>query len=336
MQQRVAIAIAAIATLAALVVGCGGGSGNGAGAGATNGTAAVCPTPQIPRGEWRHRVTGGAFASAVGAPHHAANDVVVGPNRPIEVHGKFAYGVASKDLEDEEVVLLLAPMGGCGTREVARKITDDDGRVTFTLPAAPAGVHRFWLGVPGDGSFAAGAIYVVAAGRKAVLFDIDGTLTTSDGELIEDVVGGGPPQMWADANKVAHHWAARGYQVIYVTGRPYALRGSTLAWLASRGFPTGPVITTEFWSQAKPGASGVGEFKTRALTRVLQSGLEIVLAYGNADTDICAYAAVGIDPGRSFIVGPPGRSCPGYPEVSALSSYTEHLAQLVAGTLPSP
>jgi hypothetical protein len=293
-----------------------------------------CKPPAITREGWRHSVTGGAFASSLGNPHHAANDVIAAVGEPVRIHGKFAYGGASKDLEDEQVVLYLAPEGSCAGREVARAITNDDGRATFALPALPAGIHRFWLGVPGDGSMAAGAVHVITPGRKAVLFDIDGTLTANDGELIEDLAGGGPPDMMTDAPKVARHWAARGYQVLYVSGRVYFLRASTLAWLAARGFPAGPVITTESLGEAMPTTGGVGEFKTRILTGLKKKGLEIIRAYGNADTDVCAYARAGIDPAQSFMVGPPGRACAGYPATRALNSYTDHLRELGSEAVP--
>nr|MBA2320394.1 hypothetical protein [Deltaproteobacteria bacterium] len=55
---------------------------------------------------------------------------------------------------------------------------------------------------------------------SAVLFDIDGTLTTGDGELIEDLLGDGAPHMRPGASAVAQRWANLGYLVVYITGRP--------------------------------------------------------------------------------------------------------------------
>lgn len=47
------------------------------------------------------------------------------------------------------------------------------------------------------------------ARRKAVRFDIDGTLTTSDAELVKGLAGGGALAVQTDATNVARHWAGK-------------------------------------------------------------------------------------------------------------------------------
>ena len=285
-----------------------------------------CAAPAMKPAGWRHdrsRLMAGAMTA-----RHTASDVIAAPGSAFEVGGKIVYGKMSKDLEDEEVVLWIED-GSCRTTEVARGITDDDGRVTFTVPGREPGTYQFWISVAGDGTAAAGGIWVVPRGQRAVLFDVDGTLTTSDGELFEELAGGGPADMFPDADGVARHWADRGHLVIYVTGRPYLLQRSTRAWLDAKGLPPGPLYTPARLRQAVPSHGGVGAFKTAVLTELLAT-VDIVRAYGNAATDVCAYAASGIAPDRTFIVGADAKRCDPHPPVQPLPSYTDHLRGLAS------
>jgi hypothetical protein len=287
---------------------------------------ATCAAPQVKATGWRHdrsRLMAAAFTA-----RHTASDVVAAPDAPLELGGTLVYGKMSKDLEDEEVVLWIED-GTCHATEVARGTTDDDGRVTFTVPGRAAGTYQFWIAVAGDGTVATGSIWIVPKGQRAVVFDVDGTLTTSDGELFEELAGGGPADMFADADGVARHWAASGHLVIYVTGRPYLLQRSTRAWLDSHGLPPGPLFTPARLRQAVPRQSGVGVYKTAVLTELLAT-VDIVRAYGNAATDVCAYAASGVAPDRTYIVGLGAKRCDPHPLPQPLPSYTDHLRELAS------
>jgi phosphatidate phosphatase PAH1 len=91
----------------------------------------------------------------------------------------------------------------------------------------------------------------------------------------------------------------KGYPVIYLTNRPHPLRVETRTWLDEKMMPTGPVITSNGT------ASDASAYKTVWLQRMVQSfGWQIVAAYGNATTDISAYANAGIPKSETFIVGP--------------------------------
>jgi phosphatidate phosphatase PAH1 len=185
-----------------------------------------------------------------------------------------------------------------------------------------------WLAVVGDGTLAEAAVWVVPDAQPVVIFDVDGTLTTDDGELFDELAGRSPSEMFPDADKVARHWAERGHLIIYLTGRPYFLRALTRAWLDSHAFPPGPLMTTDRVRQAIPGEAGVGAYKTELLRRLLATGISVVRAYGNAATDVCAYARVGLAPDRTFIVGPDARRCDDHPPSMPLNSYTDHLREL--------
>jgi hypothetical protein len=134
--------------------------------------------------------------------------------------------------------------------------------------------------------------------------------------------------MHPGADDVARRWANLGYLPVDVTGRPYPLRNLTFRWLIERRFPQGPVITVGTLTDAVPSEAHVGAFKLRAVRELLAAGLRLHRAYGNAATDVCAYARAGIAPARSYIVGPPRRGCDAFAAPNALPSYVEHLPSI--------
>lgn len=171
---------------------------------------------------------------------------------------------------------------------------------------------------------------MVRPGSQAAVFDIDGTLTTSDRQLVRQIVLGADPKPYKGAAALTRAWASAGYLIVYITARPYFLRPGTLVWLGRHRFAPGPLLTTETVGAAMPGASDAGQFKTRTLRR-LKDGPRLVIAaaYGNAVTDICAYASVGIPASRTFIIGPnAGKSCGAHPPPRSISGYVDHLRQL--------
>jgi hypothetical protein len=272
----------------------------------------------------RHELTERAF----GPPNHRANDVVVNPGRPQRVVAKFAYGLVDKDLSDEPVDVYVLDGPPCARwRLLGSAVTSDDGddqpgdwgwvddggRVWFELPpesALPLGRHQLRLRVRGDGSTAAVNLWVIAPGTGAVVFDIDGTLTTDDQELVTQVVERLKdrtyvPKPWPAAREVVKAWADRGWLPIYVTGRPDVLHEVTREWLRDQGFPPGPLRLTDALREALPTDGGVGAYKTRVLQGfVADARLDVAACYGNAATDILAYAAAGFPKAATWIIGP--------------------------------
>jgi phosphatidate phosphatase PAH1 len=282
--------------------------------------------PLVRAARWRHRLHGGRVASLLGSPRHVVTDVLAGADQELVVSSKFAYGKTSKDVEDETVELWqqVAP---CKWKALGRQITDDDGRARFTVSAKTfdgSGPHTVRVYLLGDRSYAEGKVWIVAAGMPVVLFDIDGTLTADDGELFEELLGG-TAQMQPGADAVARRWADLGYLPIYITGRPYPLRASTFAWLGAHRFPLGPVFTVDSLLDFLPGEGHVGEFKLGALRALMATGIRFHRAYGNASTDVCAYARAGIAPENTFIVGALRAGCDSFPAPRPLPSYVDHL-----------
>jgi phosphatidate phosphatase PAH1 len=295
-----------------------------------------CPGPDTgPRQRWQHRFGSAATSTLVGDPHHSATDPVINPGNDAMVRAKFAYGTVSKDLEGEDASLWLQ-MRPCGRwAEVDQQRTNHAGRAAFAVPAAliaRVGAYPFQLVVRGDLTRAHGTIFVVAEGTQAVAFDVDGTLTTGDSELIEQIALGNDPEVRPGASATVRLYAEAGYLPIYITGRPYMLRKSSRDWLRRHGFPPGVMITTDRLRDSRPSRDAIGRFKRSALLALIEgSHLDIVSAYGNAGTDICAYAEAGIDPRSTYIVGKHrGQHCGGYVATQPIYDYREHARTLAA------
>lgn len=269
---------------------------------------------------------------ALSDPGHSIDDqIIVWPaSGTPQVEGKFAYGDLSLDLEDE---IIHAAVYDCsGWVSMGQGLTNDDGRVRFDIPAAilaEPGRYEVLMVVDGDGSDIRGYLLVTPAGTQFVVFDIDGTLTTSDGELAEqyifDLFGGRVvPEAYDDAQKIVQAYVDAGYEVFYMTGRPYFLSGITRGWVETQGFPLGNLHLTASLSESAPTEGGVGDYKRDYLLDVMAHH-SVVHAYGNAATDVYAYDAAGMPKDSTFIIGAEA----GADGTQAVTSYTEHLQSVV-------
>jgi phosphatidate phosphatase PAH1 len=290
-----------------------------------------CGPPAQEREPLRHHRS--KLAMAVGHPHHSALDGVGLAGSSLELAGKLSYGTMRKDLEDETVVGWLRRTPACdGWAPVGRGLTDGAGRVALSLPAGTLeepGRYPFALVVAADGSRADGELWLFAPGTKVVVFDIDGTLTGGDEELFAQLLSGTDPVPRRGAVEVARAHRDHAIQPLYLSGRPYQIAGLTRRWLSSHGFPPGPLLTPARTVQARPGEA-VERYKREVLNS-LTTGAKVVIvrAYGNAESDLCAYAEAGVAPARTFMVGAlGGHACAGHDPSQPLESYVEHLAGL--------
>jgi hypothetical protein len=298
--------------------------------------APPCPAePEVEAGVWRRPFDSPERAES-GDPHHSAREPVVNPGAPFTLDGKFAYGLTSWDLEGERVHAFMR-VDGCW-QAVGVQNTDTDGRVSIRVDLPlPVGAYDFRLIVPGDMSAAIGAVWVVAPDTPSVVFDVDGTLTIGDSELFQEILLGEHPEMFEAADRAVQRYADQGYQIIYMTGRPYFLNPATRRWLVAEGFPKGPLRTTDSVSQTLPTEEGVQAYKRAYVESLIaDAGLRFAAAYGNAHTDVCGYAQAGIDPGVTWIIGENGGSaCVGFDATHDTIDYPTHLEQVLVDLPPA-
>jgi len=323
-------------------------------------TVPTCVEPSVRKTDWQNPLT--RLALATGGPVHSGIDVVARPGEAFELEGKFAYGPASKDLEDEAVTAFLeTDPDGCGWTRLDTTLTDSDGRARVTVPAGTLtepGMYRFRYAVHGDQSELEANVFVLAPDTRAVVFDLDGTITTSDLQLAGDVVvytvgsssellfelAGSPlsksqwlfglervtdePEAYPGAFDLVHYYAEQGYLPIFITGRPYLFDAVTREWMGEH-LPAGPLFTTQDVELSMP--ENVAGYKAAHIDALEALGVRIEAAYGNASTDVCGYAQAGLSPASTYIIGEnAGSACPGFAATQAIGDYPSHLEALQA------
>jgi len=254
-----------------------------------------------PKSSWRH--TTSRLIAGLGWPVHSASDVTARPGQVASLRAKLAYGgPLSKDLEDEWVWVFVHDC--TAWRYVGYAKTDDDGRATFNLSQSlPAGVYDVRFEVVGDATVLPLRLWVLPAGTHLAVVDIDGTLTEDDGELFEEILLGWQPEPYPAAVDLAWAEDARDQVLVYLTGRPYILAEQTRRWLDDLGFPPGVVQLARTAGEVVPSNSGVGDYKAAYLASLRGAGYRLDEAFGNATTDIYAYARAAIPLARTWIIG---------------------------------
>lgn len=232
-------------------------------------------------------------------------------------------GLLPEPFSQEFVSLWFYDTGKEEWQGLGRTETDDDGFYNFddTDFVAPNGEPVYSI-LEGDGSCAVHTNYLLPAGTKIIVTDIDGTLTTGDAESFKEIGDASyVPKMKVGADVLMQTWAEKGYTIVYVTARPHLLRAMTEAWLKEQGFPKGLLITS--FDLNDPATD-----KARWLDRLMGDfGWVIQAAYGNADTDIEAYADAEIPKEITFIIG----EFAGDDDTVAIEDddYTSHIADYV-------
>lgn len=150
----------------------------------------------------------------------------------------------------------------------------------------------------------------------AIVTDIDETLTLSDGEFIMQIGDGTyDPIEREGASELIGAYADLGYRIMYLTARSEEIvvlgtdetaREATERWLVEHEFPTDPETTILVLSPNFVVGDSAQEFKAGALMEQQAAGWRFDYAYGNATSDIGAYADAGIDPSVTFIIGEHG------------------------------
>ncbi|MEO8699665.1 MAG: hypothetical protein ABI867_06455 [Kofleriaceae bacterium] len=277
----------------------------------------------------------GEAADTLGNPGGATASTYLGEGTP--AGGAIAYrglkartavtnGLFSTPLPGEHVSLWS--YDGAWTM-LDRGDTDDNGLYELTPGVTVENGQPIYALLEADGSCAEHFDYLFPAGTKVVISDIDGTLTSADSELFEQTAD--PtyvPKTKTAAEELTRAWADKGYPIIYLTARPHVYRGDTRGWLRDLDFAAGPLITSNDGDEASA-------YKTLWLDRMITTfGWVPVAAYGNASTDISAYANVAIPKDLTFIIG----ELAGTEGTVAIPNddFTDHIATFVAAQPASP
>lgn len=188
-------------------------------------------------------------------------------------------------------------------------------------------------------------IFLWSCHNKIVISDVDGTITRSD------VLGHLLPAVGRDWSQVGvaglySQIERNGYKLLYLTARPIGQASQTRAFLhnvtqGSAKLPNGPVFMspnrlvesfTREVIRRKP-----QEFKIRAL-REVRSLFPLHYnpfhaGFGNRDTDVISYRAVGLIPQRIFVVNPRGELVVTKARYESVASYST-LQDLVESVFP--
>ncbi len=273
--------------------------------------------------DWKHSIAS-PLVTIQGGPNHRIRDLILPLGGTGKLRGHFTYGTLDSDLGDETVELWVQTCPGWV--KWGALSTDSNGIVYFDVPASlPAGDYRVKMVLLGDQTVADGVIAAWPAGMQAIVTDIDGTLTTSDWELFQDVIFGASAAMYPDANTAMQQFGKKDYRIVYITGRPQIVNRYSRTWLAEHDFPLGPLFLTEDVAQTMPTVQGVQKFKGDLLNE-LETTVKVKwnAGFGNATTDIGAYYAAGLPKDKVFIIGPNG----GADGSTPIISYTAMLPQL--------
>jgi|GEM_PF-1295267 len=238
-------------------------------------------------------------------------------------------GLNSKPIVGEKVSVWTYDAANSAWQNLGMATTGLDGDYDIAAAglAVPNGQPIYGV-LEADGSCTEHYNWLLPAGSKVVVFDIDGTLTLNDGELLMELSDESyVPKMMGSADALVKAWAAKGYTIVYLTARAHALRTESRGWLTSLGFPAGPLITEN--------GAKADVYKTLWLNRMIQSfRWTVVAAYGNADTDITAYDNAGIPKAQTFIVGPLAGMSGTQP--IANMDFADHIATYVSAQPANP
>ncbi|ABC33355.1 uncharacterized protein involved in plasmid maintenance [Hahella chejuensis KCTC 2396] len=246
---------------------------------------------------------GNRLLASLNKPFHMVHDQIVKAGDSATMVGKFDYSALfHKDLEDEDIHVYVYGTGMSGWEYLGEHRTNSDGKIYVNINK-PEGDYVVRMVVEGDHTEASGYLTVVQPGRKTVLFDIDGTLTLNDFEAIGDYLGTDTAEMHNYAAEVVWDYVEKGYQVVYLTGRQYWMAKTTRNWFNTKGLFQWHLRTDS--NAENPASPQTQAYKTAYIRHLLNDvQLDIVRAYGNAATDIAAYADAGLSKSETYIIGP--------------------------------
>ncbi|GGY47925.1 hypothetical protein GCM10011297_20980 [Bacterioplanes sanyensis] len=266
---------------------------------------------------------------ALDKPFHMGHDKIVSAGQATSLVGKFDYGaVFHKDLEGEPVQAFLTGTGKDDWQYLGQFTTNDDGKIFVPVDGQQEGQYVVRMVVLGDLSYTDVYLTAVEPGRKAVVFDIDETLTKSDLEQILDYTGIEAADPRPAAGQLVQEYIDRGYHPVFVTARTYWYAKGTRRWLRDTLNLPDFTLRTTFANQQ--GLFETAQYKTEVMQAMQDAGVEFVRAYGNADTDAEAFANVGIPLSETYMIGK-NAGINGTQAITA-EGYQQHIADVVLNT----
>lgn len=177
--------------------------------------------------------------------------------------------------------------------------------------------------------------------RRAIVTDVDETLTTADLEFFFAYLNPRyDPAERSAASKMLRAYADRGYWIIYVTARPdgvwlsdgRSIRRSTQNWLTAHSFPMSRDRTMVYLAPDILSALIPTGYKAAVIKALKSEGFEFDYAYGNSDTDFMGFKIGGIPLDRQFSIG----KLAGYGGTRAIvgNGFDDHLASHVTAVTP--
>ncbi len=274
-------------------------------------TTLACPDPgalPFPRSTEEFAHEDSETLSDDRRPGFAGDDLIGPPADEVRVRGWMGHHLEwdAWGYEDEDVGVWgwTSDAGWVEHGRVATRADDSAGdyRLNVDGDALPSGDGEFFGVLEGSGACSRHGIFPWPAGTQVVIADLDGTLTVGDAELFawfDDAEY--VPRIWEDADTLLQTWEAKGYRVVYLTGRPHPLRGWTRAWMDDLELPYGPLKT----APELLGSFEAVQYKSGFILELQDElGWEIVAAYGNSAGDLEGYEQGGIPKEITFSIGP--------------------------------
>ncbi len=292
----------------------------------------VCESTSLPSNLPKQNFTNSYHGVlALMSAHHSASDEIAVLGQGGQITGHFSYGPLRTNLHGERIEVLIDNCQG-GYRILGSGATDHDGRFNLDLTPEqlpPVGRFAIYQRVVGDNTVAKSTLRVLPRGTHLVVFDLDGTLTTSSTEMVRSVVEnilnhGYSPQARSGAQEVTRQiYNTLGYEVVYLSARIYPLTDLTRSWLSN--FVPGTIRMAEHLSEVFGNNDAAGEYKAKYMLKLASQGLKIDAGYGDLLSDIYAYKKAGIAPGSIFMLGANGGA---EGTVDLGDGYDAHIRQL--------
>ncbi|MEM9460270.1 MAG: hypothetical protein AAGF11_39210 [Myxococcota bacterium] len=215
------------------------------------------------------------------------------------------------------LLVLLAPLTlsiGCGDDASAEGPPAPPSTGADPSSTGPASPTSAGTAADETGASSSGTAGSACSGQQpAIVTDIDETLTLSDAEFIMQIADGTyDPIEREGAAALIGAYSELGYHVLYLTARSEMItvsgtdetaREATARWLQEHDFPVDPTRTSLVLAPMLMLGDDIQAYKAQALMDGQATGLRFDYAYGNATTDIGAYAEAGIPLAATFIIG---------------------------------